>query len=196
MILPVGEWVIRRACEQARARQLAGMKPLRVAVNISINQFKEQNFFNLVENILNETGLAPKYLELEITESILINNVNEAFKILCQLNELGVQLAIDDFGTGYSSLSRLTQFPISRLKIDRSFVQGMERTRELRIARLIVDLAKALNLEVIAEGVETVEQREALLRIGCHRGQGWLFARAMPVSELLASDKPVTFPAE
>jgi len=144
---------------------------------------------------LREPGIL-EGLEIELTETEISRSDFSLQTQMQALVGLGVRLAIDDFGTGYSSLSRLTQFPISRLKIDRSFVQGMERTRELRIARLIVDLAKALNLEVIAEGVETVEQREALLRIGCHRGQGWLFARAMPVSELLASDKPVTFPAE
>ena len=108
---------------------------------------------------------------------------------------MGVRIAIDDFGTGYSSLSRLTQFPISRLKIDRSFVEGLGRARERRIARLVIELATVLGFDVTAEGVETLDQRDRLVRMGCHRGQGWLFAKAMPVGELLVSDNPVNFPA-
>lgn len=167
-----------------------------VAFNASPQVFRRSRLLDFLSDwSLREPGIL-EGLEIELTETEISRSDFSLQTQMQALVGLGVRLAIDDFGTGYSSLSRLTQFPISRLKIDRSFVQGMERTRELRIARLIVDLAKALNLEVIAEGVETVEQREALLRIGCHRGQGWLFARAMPVSELLASDKPVTFPAE
>ncbi len=167
-----------------------------VAFNASPQVFRRSRLLDFLSDwSLREPGIL-EGLEIELTETE-ISRSNLSLQTQMQaLVGLGVRLAIDDFGTGYSSLSRLTQFPISRLKIDRSFVQGMERTRELRIARLIIDLAKALNLEVTAEGVETVEQREALLRIGCHRGQGWLFARAMPASELLASDMPVTFPTE
>ncbi len=167
-----------------------------VAFNASPQVFRRSRLLDFLSDwSLREPGIL-EGLEIELTETE-ISRSNLSLQTQMQaLVGLGVRLAIDDFGTGYSSLSRLTQFPISRLKIDRSFVQGMERTRELRIARLIIDLAKALNLDVTAEGVETVEQREALLRIGCHRGQGWLFARAMPASELLASDMPVTFPTE
>ncbi len=167
-----------------------------VAFNASPQVFRRSRLFDFLSDwSLRQPGILDG-LEVELTETE-ISRSNPSLQVQVQaLVGLGVRLAIDDFGTGYSSLSRLTQFPISRLKIDRSFVQGMERTRELRIARLIVDLAKALNLEVTAEGVETIEQREALLRIGCHRGQGWLFARAMPASELLASDTPVNFPSE
>ena len=167
-----------------------------VAFNASPQVFRRSRLFDFLSDwSVRQPGILDG-LEVELTETE-ISRSNPSLQTQVQaLVGLGVRLAIDDFGTGYSSLSRLTQFPISRLKIDRSFVQGMERTRELRIARLIIDLAKALNLDVTAEGVETVEQREALLRIGCHRGQGWLFARAMPVSELLASDKPVNFPTE
>lgn len=167
-----------------------------VAFNASPQVFRRSRLFDFLSDwSLRQPGILDG-LEVELTETE-ISRSNPSLQTQVQaLVGLGVRLAIDDFGTGYSSLSRLTQFPISRLKIDRSFVQGMERTRELRIARLIVDLAKALNLEVTAEGVETIEQREALLRIGCHRGQGWLFARAMPASELLASDTPVKFPTE
>ncbi len=167
-----------------------------VAFNASPQVFRRSRLLDFLSDwSLREPGIL-EGLEIELTETE-ISRSNLSLQTQMQaLVGLGVRLAIDDFGTGYSSLSRLTQFPISRLKIDRSFVQGMERARELRIARLIIDLAKALNLEVTAEGVETVEQREALLRIGCHRGQGWLFAGAMPASELLARAKPVTFPTE
>jgi EAL domain-containing protein (putative c-di-GMP-specific phosphodiesterase class I) len=167
-----------------------------IAFNASPQVFRRSRLLDLLLDwSLREPGIL-EGLEIELTETE-ISRSNPSLQTQMQaLVGLGVRLAIDDFGTGYSSLSRLTQFPISRLKIDRSFVQGMERARELRIARLVVDLAKALDLEVTAEGVETVEQREALLRIGCYRGQGWLFARAMPVSELLTSEKPVKFPTE
>ena len=167
-----------------------------IAFNASPQVFRRSRLLDLLLDwSLREPGIL-EGLEIELTETE-ISRSNPSLQTQMQaLVGLGVRLAIDDFGTGYSSLSRLTQFPISRLKIDRSFVQGMERARELRIARLVVDLAKALDLEVTAEGVETVEQREALLRIGCYRGQGWLFARALPVSELLTSEKPVKFPTE
>ena len=167
-----------------------------VAFNASPQVFRRSRLLDFLSDwSLREPGIL-EGLEIELTETE-ISRSNPSLQTQMQaLVGLGVRLAIDDFGTGYSSLSRLTQFPISRLKIDRSFVQGMDRTREQRIARLIVDLAKALGLDVTAEGVETVEQREALVRMGCHRGQGWLFARAVPVSELLTSDNPVNFPSE
>ncbi len=188
MILPVGEWVIRRACEQARARQLEGMQPLRVAVNVSINQFKEQNFFDIVENILNETGLAPKYLELEITESILINNVNEAFRLLCRLNELGVQLAIDDFGTGYSSMNYLSRLPFDLLKIDRSFIAASTNSKEdATIVNTVIALAHSLDMQVIAEGVETAEQLRLLHQAGCNLIQGYLCGKPQPLAEIDAA---------
>jgi diguanylate cyclase (GGDEF)-like protein/PAS domain S-box-containing protein len=167
-----------------------------VAFNASPQVFRRSRLLDFLSDwSLREPGIL-EGLEIELTETEITRSNPNLQTQMQALVGLGVRLAIDDFGTGYSSLSRLTQFPISRLKIDRAFVQGMERTRELRIARLIVDLAKALGLDVTAEGVETVEQREALLRMGCHRGQGWLFARAMPASELLASDNPVNFPSE
>jgi EAL domain-containing protein (putative c-di-GMP-specific phosphodiesterase class I) len=186
--LPVGEWVIRRACEQARARQLAGMKPLKVAVNVSINQFKERNFFDIVNNILCETGLEPEYLELEITESILINNVNEAFKILCQLNELGVQLAIDDFGTGYSSMNYLSRLPFDLLKIDRSFIAASTNSKEdATIVNTVIALAHSLDMQVIAEGVETAEQLRLLHQAGCNLIQGYLCGKPQPLVEIDAA---------
>lgn len=167
-----------------------------IAFNASPQVFRRSRLFDFLSDwSMRHPGIL-EGLEIELTETEISRSNSRLQTQVQALVGLGVGLAIDDFGTGYSSLSRLTQFPISRLKIDRSFVQGMERAREQRIARLIVDLARALNLQVTAEGVETVEQREALIRIGCYRGQGWLFARALPASELLAADHPVNFPSD
>lgn len=190
MILPVGEWVIRRACEQAYAWQQDGMKPLRFAVNVSINQFRDKNFFNIVNNALSETGLDPKYLELEITESILIHNINEAFRILRQLNGLGVHLAIDDFGTGYSSMNYLSRLPFDMLKIDRSFIAASTNSKEdATIVNTVVALAHSLNMQVIAEGVETPEQLKLLHQAGCNLIQGYICGKPQPLSEINAALK-------
>lgn len=167
-----------------------------VAFNASPQVFRRSR---LLDFLLGWSQRAPgmlEGLEIELTESEISRSDANLQAQVQALVALGVRLVIDDFGTGYSSLSRLTQFPIGRLKIDRSFVDGMDRTRERRIARLIVDLAKALGLEVTAEGVETVEQRRELRLMGCHRGQGWLFAPAIPAGALLVSDNPVNFPPE
>lgn len=185
MILPVGEWVIRRACEQAYARQQAGMKPLRVAVNVSINQFRDKKFVGIINTILNDTGLDAKYLELEITESILIHNINEAFRILRQLNGLGVQLAIDDFGTGYSSMNYLSRLPFDMLKIDRSFIAASTNSKEdATIVNTVVALAHSLNMQVIAEGVETPEQLKLLHQAGCNLIQGYLCGKPQPLDAI------------
>lgn len=167
-----------------------------VAFNASPQVFRRSRLLEFLSDwSLRSPGIL-EGLEIELTETE-ISRSDANLQVQAQaLVALGVRLVIDDFGTGYSSLSRLTQFPIGRLKIDRSFVDGMDRTRERRIARLIVDLANALGLEVTAEGVETVAQRRELRLMGCHRGQGWLFAAAMPASALLASTNPVTFPPE
>lgn len=167
-----------------------------VAFNASPQVFRRSRLLEFLSDwSLRSPGILDG-LEVELTETE-ISRSNPSLHVQVQaLVGLGVGIAIDDFGTGYSSLSRLTQFPISRLKIDRSFVEGVERKRESRIVRLIVDLAKALDLEVTAEGVESAEQREALVRMGCHRGQGWLFARAMPLSAILASEQLVNLPPE
>jgi len=166
-----------------------------VAFNVAPQVLRNPRLLKLLASRAAQDGLIDG-LEVELTESQVDLGEGGLLPHLQALTDLGVHLAIDDFGTGHSSLSRLAQFPISRLKIDRSFVEGVERTRESRIVRLIIDLAKALDLEVTAEGVETAEQREALVRMGCHRGQGWLFARAMPLSAILASEQLVNLPPE
>lgn len=167
-----------------------------VAFNASPQVFRRSRLLDFLLGWSQRSPGILEGLEIELTETeISRSDANLQLQVQAVV-ALGVRLVIDDFGTGYSSLSRLTQFPIGRLKIDRSFVDGMDRTPERRIARLIVDLARALGLEVTAEGVETVDQRRELRLMGCHRGQGWLFGPAVPASVLLASDSPVNFPAE
>ncbi len=165
-----------------------------MAFNASPQVFRRSRLLEFLSERSARDASVLEGLEIELTETEIFRSDPSLQMQMQALVGLGVRLVIDDFGTGYSSLSRLTQFPISRLKIDRSFVEGLARRRETRIARLIVDLAKALGLDVTAEGVETVEQRDALVRMGCHRGQGWLFARAMPAADLLVVNPPVNFP--
>ncbi len=166
-----------------------------VAFNASPQVFRRSRLLEFLSGRSVQDASVLEGLEIELTETEIFRSDPSLQLQMQALVGLGVRLVIDDFGTGYSSLSRLTQFPISRLKIDRSFVEGLGRRRETRIVRLIVDLAKALGLQVTAEGVETVEQRDALLAMGCRRGQGWLFAKAMPAGDLLAADPPLSFPA-
>jgi diguanylate cyclase (GGDEF)-like protein/PAS domain S-box-containing protein len=165
-----------------------------VAFNASPQVFHRSRLLEfLAERSMRDEGLLAG-LEIELTESE-VSRIDPSVQLQVQaLVGMGIRLVIDDFGTGYSSLSRLTQFPISRIKVDRSFVQGLNRPREMRIARLVIDLAKVLGFEVTAEGVETHEQRENLLALGCRRGQGWLFSQALPASELVGERFPVKFP--
>lgn len=178
LIVSMGEWVLRQACAQNKAWQQAGYPAIRIAVNMSARQFNQKDLVPMVRRVLADTGLAAEYLELEITESILMNNVDGAIERLMELNELGVQLSIDDFGTGYSSLAYLKQFPIHYLKIDRSFVRDvMVDPNDAAIATTIIDLARNMNLKVIAEGIEEEDQRQFLEERGCGYGQGYLFSR-------------------
>ncbi len=186
MILPLGELVLRTACRQA-ALWNAGGRPLRVAVNLSGRQVGQRGLVEIVTSILEETGLNPRLLDLELTESALIQNGEAAVLNLRRLRALGVRLSVDDFGTGYSSLSYLRRFPLDTLKIDRSFVQDMEKDIEGQaIARAIIDLSHALSLEVVAEGVETPEQRQCLMEMGCDIMQGYLFSPPVTVEHLEA----------
>lgn len=185
LIVPIGEWVIRAACWQARAWQKAGVPSVRVAVNLSMRQFRQRNFVELVYNALNETGLHPRFLDLEITEGFLASNVEKATEVLQDLHSLGVHLSIDDFGTGYSSLNYLKRFPLNTLKIDQSFVQDISRNADnATIAEAIIALGKSLRLNVIAEGVETEEQAFFLRGRGCDHVQGYLFSHPLPASEI------------
>ncbi|PLX84014.1 MAG: hypothetical protein C0617_09310 [Desulfuromonas sp.] len=183
LIVPIGQWVLQRACTQNRAWQKGGNPPLRMAVNISGRQFKKPGFVALVDRVLEETGLDPRWLELEITESIVMKDVAATIGTLNDLKGRGVHLAIDDFGTGYSSLSYLKRFPISKLKIDRSFVRDITTDPDdAAIAASVIALAQSMNLEVVAEGVETEEQKRFLQERGCAMAQGFLFSRPLPAA--------------
>jgi diguanylate cyclase (GGDEF)-like protein len=189
VILPIGEWVLRTACRQARAWQENGLPEIRIGVNVSCLQFTQPNFVALVASVLRETGLEPKTLELEITESLLMKNEEWTSKLLTELRALGVSVAIDDFGIGYSSLGRLNDFPVNRLKIDRSFVQGVDNQgRPAALVAAILSMAKALGLDVVAEGVEDFNQLLHLQDQHCNEVQGYLLSRPLPadkVTELL-----------
>ncbi len=178
LIIPIGAWVIRTACKQTKAWQLAGFGDLRVAVNLSPRQFTQKALAQSIADVLQETGLEPRFLEVELTESMVMNDVDNAITILRTLKELGTHISIDDFGTGYSSLSYLRRFPIDVLKIDQSFVN--ESTVDPDAAAIVVaiiSLAHSLRLRVIAEGVETAEQLEFLRAQGCDEMQGYYFSR-------------------
>ena len=178
-IIAIGDWVLEQAVRQAARWRDAGM-PMPVSVNVSALQFQQADFIDRVAAVLREHQLAGALLELELTESILVHDADEALARLSQLSQLGVRLAIDDFGTGYSSLSYLKRFPIDRLKIDRSFVKGLPADEsDGAIVRAIVQLAQALAMKVIAEGVETEPQRALLLEMGCDEFQGFLYAPAL-----------------
>ncbi|QDQ25008.1 EAL domain-containing protein [Chitinimonas arctica] len=184
LILPIGEWILFEACRHAAKWNRGREQALRVAVNVSAVQFQRQNWPRLVEKALLASELAPGCLELEVTESVVMQHIDAVAMRLRALKALGVQLAIDDFGTGYSSLAYLKRLPIDRLKIDQSFVRGLPGDAgDAAIARAICGLAVSLDFETIAEGVETAEQAAALLAMGCPEAQGWHYARAMPAAE-------------
>jgi diguanylate cyclase (GGDEF)-like protein len=186
LIVPLGEWVLLEACAQAQAWQ--ALHPgLRIAVNLSARQFRQKNLIGMIEQVLGESRLHPSLLELELTEGMLMHNVEEATHILARLDEIGVRLAIDDFGTGYSSLSYLKRFPIHTLKIDRSFVRDISTDPDdAAIVTAIVAMARSLNLRVTAEGVETEEQATFLRSLTCDQAQGFHFGRPMPAAEFAA----------
>ncbi|MEA5566847.1 putative bifunctional diguanylate cyclase/phosphodiesterase [Anabaena sp. UHCC 0399] len=185
LIIEIGEWVLRTACAQNLAWQRAGLPPLRMSVNLSARQFEQADLVKVVNQILQETNLHPSYLELEVTESFLMTDVQRSVKTLKKLRELGVWLALDDFGTGYSSLNYLKQFPVNMIKIDRSFVQDVvSNTDSAAVTDAIIALAKILHLKITAEGVETQEQLDYLQKRGCHEGQGFYFSRPVPVEQI------------
>jgi EAL domain-containing protein (putative c-di-GMP-specific phosphodiesterase class I) len=185
LIMPLGEWVLKTACAQTKAWQTAGFSALRVAVNLSCRQFNQADLGESIVQTLNETGLAPEFLELEITESVLTQDEQAAIKTLSELKLLGIQISIDDFGTGYSSLSYLKKFPFSNLKIDRSFIRHITGdTRSKNITRAIIQMAHSLNLKVIAEGVEAPEELGFLCQHHCDEIQGYFFCRPVPPEEL------------
>jgi EAL domain-containing protein (putative c-di-GMP-specific phosphodiesterase class I) len=187
MIIAIGEWVLRTACRQVKAWIDAGVPPLRVAVNVSARQLRKQDFPDIVASALIESGLPAQLLEIEITESAVMEEPEEARLILDKLKAMGITLAIDDFGTGYSSLAYLKLFPIDNLKIDRSFVTDIGRhTDDAAIAISTIALAHSLGINVIAEGVETEAQHDLLRAHHCNEFQGFLFSRPLAAADALA----------
>ncbi len=185
MIVPLGEWVLREACRQNKAWQQKGLTAVPVSVNISALQFRQRDLVELVSRVLRETGLDARFLRLEITESMIMGDVNASIAILQELDRMGILCAIDDFGTGYSSLSYLKKFPISALKIDKSFVRDVTSdTNDASIAISIIALARSMKLSVVAEGIETEEQLAFLRENGCENGQGYLFSRPVPPQDI------------
>jgi len=199
LIVPLSQWVLRQACEQARAWQAAGLPPTCISVNISAIDFRQRNFVVNLAAILEQTGLTPQLLELEITESVLMQNVEDTLTTLREIKTLGVRLSVDDFGTGYSSLSYLRRFPIDVLKIDQSFIRGLSNnSQDAQLISAIISLGKSLDLNIVAEGVETIAQLQFLKAHQCEEGQGFLFSKAVAADEfaqLLQTGQPSLLPA-
>jgi predicted signal transduction protein with EAL and GGDEF domain len=184
LIIPIGEWVLQTACSQNKAWQNAGLQPLRISVNLSSRQFQDKNLVSMVSRVLDRTELEPKWLELEITESSLMNNVKFARQALSELQEIGVNISMDDFGTGYSSLGYLKKFPFHTLKIDQSFVRDLkDNPKDIAIISAAITLGYGFNLRVIAEGVENQEQLELLRSLNCEEMQGYWFSRPLTAEE-------------
>jgi EAL domain-containing protein (putative c-di-GMP-specific phosphodiesterase class I) len=186
LILPIGDWVVREACRQMRAWQDAGLLAGTMAVNLSTRQFRQKDLAEEVSAALHDTGLAAGDLELEITESSIMDNLATAATVLTELERLGLRIAVDDFGTGYSSLSYLKSFPIHCLKIDRSFIRDIPGDEnDTAIVRTIIALAGSLGLTVVAEGVETDAQLAYLRTHHCDQAQGYFFSRPLPPDECI-----------
>lgn len=185
LISAIGEFVLRQACWQACEWQRQGMAPIRVSVNLSVHQLRQGKLVSLVRQVLEETGLAPQWLELELTESQLLDSVEHIIATFQQLRDLGVKLAIDDFGTGYSSLSYLRRFPVDYVKIDRAFISGLgDGTEDAAIIQAIISMAHSLGLKVVAEGVENQSQLEFLRSHGCDEVQGYLISRPIEATAM------------
>jgi len=184
LIIPIGEWVLYNSCKQNKFWQEAGLPPIRVSVNVSMNQFKQKSFIKMVTDVLDQTGLNPKYVELEFTENIIMHNTDFTSSVLKELKALGIYFAIDDFGTGYSSFNYLKLLPLDRLKIDQSFVRDLTNDpNDKAICKAIINMAHGLNLKVIAEGVETDSQLEYIRLFECDAAQGFLFSRPLPAED-------------
>jgi len=184
LIVPIGEWVLREACQQNKEWQGAGLPPISVAVNLSASQFQQKNLSHEVARILQDCGLAPEWLELELTESAVMRDAETTIATMDMLKGVGVSLSLDDFGTGYSSLSQLKHLPLDKLKIDQSFVRGLpDDPDDLAISTAIIGMGKALKLRVIAEGVETEGQLKVLRTKECDEIQGYLVAKPLPASD-------------
>lgn len=186
MIIAIGDWVLRVSCLELARLQALGLPDLRMSVNVSQIQFRHPGFLDKLRSVLMDTGINPKCLELEITESVAMDDPDFILETLHNVRKMDISIAIDDFGTGYSSLSHLRQLPIDRLKIDRAFVSELNTAvMGGHIASMVIELGRNLNLTVIAEGIEEEEQAQILLKMGCHEGQGYLYAKPMVASDLV-----------
>jgi EAL domain-containing protein (putative c-di-GMP-specific phosphodiesterase class I) len=184
LIESVGAWAVRTVCEQIKQWQLRGLEPRPVAVNLSARQFRDKNLDRIIADVISDIGIDPKFLEFELTESILMQDTVQAAAMLRNLKSLGVSIAVDDFGTGYSSLAYLKRFPLDTLKIDREFVRDcVSDPDDAAIAQSIVSLAHNLGLHVVAEGVETQEQLQYLASVGCDEMQGFYFSKPVPQAD-------------
>ena len=187
LIVPLGHWALRTACTQMVSWMRQGLPPISMAVNLSPRQFSDPNLVESIRRVLDETGMAPTLLELEITESVMLTDIDSAVEKVTAIRDLGVRLAIDDFGTGYSSLAQLKRFPIDALKIDRSFIRGIPTDKDdMAIAEAILSLGKTLGVTIVAEGVETDAQQAFLNKHACHEMQGFHFSRPIPAEEFAA----------
>jgi len=185
IISQIGEWVIRTACKQNKAWQKAGYPHICVSVNLSVREFQFKDIFKTVSNALKDSGLASKWLDIEITESDIMQNSAIAVDVLSKIHNIGVKISIDDFGTGYSSLSYLKRLPVDSLKIDRSFISDITKDQDdAEITKAIIAMAKALSLSIVAEGVETIEQLDVLRKLKCDIIQGYFFSRPLPVADV------------
>jgi EAL domain-containing protein (putative c-di-GMP-specific phosphodiesterase class I) len=185
LIVPIGEWVIRAACFQTRSWHDAGVHDLGVAVNVSSRQFRKSSLFEVVAETLADSGVAPRYFEIEVTESMMLQDEDEAVTTILRLKEFGIQVSLDDFGTGYSSLSYVRRLPLDKIKIDRSFINDLRHDGESgSIVSAIIAMAHSLGLIVVAEGVETEEQAQFLRSHGCDQFQGFLFSNPVPASAI------------
>ncbi len=186
LIVPLGHWVLQTACRQCRSWQEQGYPHLQVAVNLSVRQFQESNLVDMIQEVLAATGLNPCALKLEITESVAMQQMERVLRVLQDLRQIGIQIALDDFGVGYSSLNYLKQFPIDALKIDQSFVAGIPGNgSDVAVVQAIINLGRGFQMQVIAEGVETVEQALLLRDLGCDQMQGYWIRRPMPAAQVL-----------
>ena len=193
LIVPIGEWVLRTACEQTKLWQDKGYHSLNIAINLSVKQFRQANLVESINNIILETGIEPKYVELEITETTAMENIGDIIQTLDKLKEMGVTIALDDFGTGYSSLNYLKKLPIDILKIDKDFIYDITNQKnQEEIVKIIISLAHSMNLKVVAEGVETVDKLNFLKEHNCDKVQGYYFSKPLSkedIEELLKGNK-------
>jgi diguanylate cyclase (GGDEF)-like protein len=194
LILPIGEWAIREACRITKSWHNAGFDPITVAVNISPKQFREPNLENIIANCLTEFDLAPQFLEVEVTETAVMDNVDIAIDKMKKIHEMGVKVAIDDFGTGYTSINYLRKFPVSVLKIDQTFIKGIPKNQnDVAITSAVISLGHNLGLDVVAEGVESLQQIQYLAENNCDLIQGYFISRPLPASKIILQfNKSVT----